>query len=369
MALGGLRVGGHVDRYVTRLFALSYLTAFLLVVGLYFVLDLSVNLGEYLQEQPDGSKPSLALIGRYYGLHLPFLYLEMSPFVTLVAGLFTAARTVRNNELVAALAAGISARRLFAPVLAGALVLAGGMFALREWATDALSRERDFLRERLLEQRSEVVYENLWVRDDQGRRLRVEEYRPAREEGRGLVAYSTDEAATISIDAAAMVDPRRDRGRWHWSLEQGFRTHVDAAGREREALQDFDAVDVGPRDIELAHRGSKNTLDLSFAEASRLHRRDPDNLQYRTVRQYHLTFPLAGVVLLLVGLPFLVGQERGRGVERFAIGVLLCMAYFVVDFVARSYGISGHIGPVYAAWFPLVLFGSLGLVLFGSMRT
>jgi hypothetical protein len=41
----------------------------------------------------------------------------------------------------------------------------------------------------------------------------------------------------------------------------------------------------------------------------------------------------------------------------------------VVDFLARSFGISGHIGPVYAAWFPLVLFGSLGLALFGSMRT
>jgi lipopolysaccharide export system permease protein len=364
-----LRIGGHVDRYVAKLFALSYLTAFLLVVGLYFVLDLSVNLDEYLQVQPDGTKPAFVTVARYYALHLPFLYLEMSPFVTLVAGLFTAARSVRNNELVAALGAGISARRLFAPVLAGGVLLAGGMFALREWATASLSRERDFLRERLLEQATEVVYQNLWVRDDEGQRLRVEEYRPALEEGRGLLAYFTTPDSTISIDAETMGEPRRAGGRWHWSLDQGFRTHVDATGPQREPLSDFDAVDVGPRDFELAKRGSDHPLDLSFSEASRLHRRDPDNLQYRTVRQYHLTFPLAGVVLLLVGLPFLVGQDRGRGVERFAVGVLLCMAYFVVDFVARTFGITGQIGPVYAAWFPLVLFGSLGLVLFGSMRT
>ena len=57
MALRRLRIGGHVDRYVAQLFALSYLTAFLLVVGLYVVLDLSVNVDEYLQEQADGSKP------------------------------------------------------------------------------------------------------------------------------------------------------------------------------------------------------------------------------------------------------------------------------------------------------------------------
>jgi lipopolysaccharide export system permease protein len=87
------------------------------------------------------------------------------------------------------------------------------------------------------------------------------------------------------------------------------------------------------------------------------------------VRQYHLTFPLAGLVLLLVGLPFLMGQERGRGVERVAVGILICIAYFAVDFVARTLGITGQIGPIYAAWFPFVFFGSLGAVLYGTMRS
>ena len=131
----------------------------------------------------------------------------------------------------------------------------------------------------------------------------------------------------------------------------------------------FDAVDVGPADFATAHRGHEAPLELSFAEATDLHERDPDNLQYRTVRQVHLTFPLAGLVLLLVGLPFVVGQERGRGVERVATGALLCTIYFAVDFVARSLGLTGQIGPIYAAWFPLVLFGSLGLVLYASMRS
>ncbi len=369
MALRWLPIGGRLDRYVARLFAQSYLAAFFLVIGLYVVLDLSVNLDEYLQPGAGAAKPSMLLVARYYALHVPFLYLEMSPFVTLVAGLFSAARCVRDNELVAALGAGISARRLFAPVLCGAVLCAVGMFALREWATSSLSRERDLLRERLLEQEQEVVYRNLWVRDDAGQRLRVEEFRPAQAEGRGLLAYFTTDKATVTVDAEVMRDARRVDGRWTWTLEQGVRTFADGTGRRKEALGEFQGVDVGPRDFELAQRGAERALDLSYAEASLLHRRDPDNLQYRTVRQYHLTFPLAGLALLLVGLPFLVGQERGRGIERFGIGVLLCMAYFVVDIVARTLGLQGELGPLYAAWFPLVLFGSLGIVLFSSMRT
>lgn len=372
-----LKLGGRLDRYVARLFAMSYVTAFLVVVGFYVIIDLSVNLDEYIQEHADGSTPSLVTIGRYYLFHMPFLYLEMSPFVTLVAGLFAATRMVKNNEIVAALGAGVSARRLFAPICFGALVLAGGMFLLRETATDGVGRERDALREYLQEQRDVLSYRSLWVRDAQERRLWVREYLPeggpgstgTGPEAHQLMAHLTAGTARVAIEAQRMHSPEKIDGGWRWRLDDGYRTYVNAAGREGAELDYFDAVDVGPDDFETAYRGRERPLELSFAEATSLHERDPDNLQYRTVRQYHLTFPLAGFVLLLVGLPFLVGGERGRGVERVAVGLLICIAYFAVDFIARTLGITGQIGPVYAAWFPFVLFGSLGAVLYGTMRT
>ena len=372
MAVRRLLLGGRLDRYVLRLFAQSYLTAFLLVVGLYVIVDLSVNVDEYLQEHADGSTASLATIGRYYLLHLPFLYLEMSPFVTLVAGLFAGTRLVKNNEIVAALSAGVGARRLLAPMLVCALALAAGMFGLREWATDSVGRERDRLRAHLLEQEDRLVYPNLWVRDDLGERLRVTESYPEGEEGPeafGLLARFTVGDATVAIDATRMSAPELVDGRWRWRLEDGARTYVDAEGRKRTELLAFSEVNVGPDDFETAFRGRERPLELTFAEATTLHHRDPTNLQYLTVRMYHVTFPLAGLVLLLVGVPFLIGQERGRGVERVAIGVLMCMVYFAVDFVTRTMGITGQLGPVYAAWFPLVLFGSLGAVLYGTMRS
>ncbi len=366
--------GGRLDRYVMRLFGLSYLAAFLLVVGLYVIIDSSVNLDEYLTEHADGTMPGMGTIGRYYALHLPFLYLEMSPFVTLVAGLFTAAKMVRHNEVVAALNAGVSSRRLFAPVYLGAVLLAGGMFALREWATEALSRERDVLREYLIEQREEPVLENFWVKDSDRQRVRLEEYRAngpltGGPEMTGITSMIAVGDAAVAIDAALAHSPELVDGRWRWQLVDGHLTYVDESKRRGERIEVFDHVNVGPDDVEVAWRGRTHPLDLSFAQVRVLLERDPDNLQYRTVRQYHLTFPLAGLLLLLVGMPFLVGQRRGRGVERVGVGVLLCLVYFGTDFVTRTLGLQGLLGPVYAAWFPVVLFGSLGLVLTGSMRS
>jgi lipopolysaccharide export LptBFGC system permease protein LptF len=68
-------------------------------------------------------------------------------------------------------------------------------------------------------------------------------------------------------------------------------------------------------------------------------------------------------------VPFVVGDERGKAGERIARGFLLCVAYFGVDFVARTLGLQGTVGPVFSGWLPLVLFGSLGAVLTAFMRS
>ena len=98
-------------------------------------------------------------------------------------------------------------------------------------------------------------------------------------------------------------------------------------------------------------------------------RGDPSNMQYRTLLQYHITFPLAGLILLAVGLPFALGQERGRAGERVAKGFFLCAAYFAFEFAVRTLGLQGQIGPLFAGWVPVLTFGALGTVLFGSMRS
>jgi lipopolysaccharide export system permease protein len=90
---------------------------------------------------------------------------------------------------------------------------------------------------------------------------------------------------------------------------------------------------------------------------------------YQTLLQYHLTFPLANVVLLLVGLPVMMRHDRAKGAEGLAAGCLLCVFYFAADFVFRSLGLQGSLDPKLAAWTPVLFFGSLGLVLVDSMKS
>ena len=367
-----MKFGGRLDRYVGWLFVKSYLAAFLLVVGLYLIIDMAGNLDEYLEPIKGKLTPSPFDVARFYVLRLPFLYLEMSPFVTLVAGLFTAAKMVRFNEVVAALGAGVSLRRVMLPVFLGASFLALGMFVLREWATEEIGSRRDALLDRLEKRRPFPVYEDFWITARDGRMVRIDEYHSGLAGDTepmivGLNVYAQGEGSrSISADRAWPLPPLKE-GRWR--LEGGRRFDAAAALQPRTTPEVLEELRFTPADVELHWKGRNHTLDLSFTEALTLLERDPDRFEYRTLFHYLLTFPLAGLVLLSVGLPFVLGQERGRAAERIAIGLFLCVAYFGMDLVTRTLGLDGLLGPIHAAWLPVVTFGSLGAVLSGSMRS
>jgi len=372
---GGLRLAGKIDGYVGGLFLAAYATSLLLIVGLVMIFDLASNLSWFEPWDDGGSAPTRAIVS-YYLVQTPFLYLQVAPFVTVLAGLFTVSRLVKNNEIIAALAAGISARRMLLPIFAGGLLAAAGMFALRELATGTLGFQRDALLDLLDQRREEQVIENLWFRDDYGNVVRLIEFRPSTRpvsggapiaEVRGLEVTLQEEGVAKLVRAPRAVWTHYPGGD-AWRLEGGRVQEVE----NETSVYDIDVLEgvrFTPADVLLSHKGRERTMELSFGELESLAAKDPGNVAYQTLMQYHLTFPLANLVLLLVAIPRMVGRERGRRMEGLVEGSLLCVFYFCFDFVARALGMDGTLSPLLASWLPVLGFGSLGVALLESMRT
>ena len=367
MSARRLPAGGRLDRYVGAIFAASYATALLVVVGLYFIMDLATNLDEFLEPWPGGVKAPGAVVAQYYLLNLPYLFLQSAPFVTLTGGMFTVSRLQKSNEVAAALAAGISARRLLAPIFLGGLVSAALMFGLRELVPTTVGPKRDAYLHMLTHKRSDVVHRSLWVRDLGGSVVRLGEFRPLANEVREFEATLRTDTAYVTIEAPRMVHEVRG-GELAWWMDEGVRKEVGEQERTT-AVERLQGFELTPELALTYQRMRSNPLELSFGEALLLASRDPDNVVYQTLLQYHLTFPLASVVLLLVGLPLLLRPERARGASGIVAGLLLCVFYFAADFVFRNMGLQGALDPLLASWLPVLLFGSLGVVLFDSIRT
>lgn len=370
MRVGGLTLGGRLDRYVGALFAGAYATSLLLVVGLAVIIDVASNL-DYFAPWEDGSTAPASWILRYYALNTPFLYLQVAPFVTVSAALFTVVKLTRHGELVACLNAGVSARRAMLPVFCGAALAAAGMIAMREAATDSFGPQRDRLRHVLDTHTHDWRLRNVLTRDVYGNVVNAREFRPDRGEivGLEMVGSRGPGSATILFVSAQRASFGERDGRPGWALEGGTLREETGDVSRRAELEWFDIADVTPRDLVLADKGDDRALELSLGELDELARRDPDNLQYQTLFHYNVTFPLANLVLLLITLPFLFGLERGKTVEGLGKAALMCVIYFAFDFIARSLGMEGSISPLWSGWVVVLVFGSLGAVLFEGLRT
>lgn len=366
-----LALGGHLDRYVSKMFAASWATSLLIVVGLFLIMDLAQNFDEFLDVWPDGSQPGTELVATYYLLNIPSLFLQCAPFVCFTAGLFTLGRLAKHNEVQAALAAGLDARRVLLPIFVGGLVSMFLMVAVRELSSSGLAQKRDGIAWVLRNQQSDLVYEDLYIRDVGGGIIRLKEYRPSDGETapeiRGMEATVKRDKRWITVLADRMVHEERD-GETVWWMEGGERYEV-GEDEQRTSLDRLEEFDFTP-DLALSYQRERvNPLDLSISEILMLAERDPENVKYQTLLHYHMTFPLACIVLLLVGLPFQLRLDRGGGAEGLIRGLLLCVFYFAADFACRNFGLQGTLDPLLASWLPLLAFGSLGVVLYDGIQT
>ena len=372
-----LPLGGRLDRYVLAHFVQSYLTAMLLMTGLFMVIDMASNLDNYLETWEDGSTVPASVLLQYYLLNLPYLFLQVAPFVTLIAGMFTVAKMLRAREVTAILSAGVSARRMLVPLFLSGLILALGMFLLREAVGKGVAGKRDSLRFVLEEQQFEEYYENLAVLEESGSTVFMDLFYPPGDDGSparvdGLTAIlrqpsSYGVSQYIRTDAESAVYDQASRT---WLLQGGQRAIIDVGGKHRvNAIDKLEGYEFTPELALTFMRAHEAPLELSFSEVEELMKRDPDDTSYQTLWHYHLTFPLANLILLLVGIPLMFTYERGRGSERIAIGGLLCVFYYAADFVFRTLGIKGQLSPLLSAWIPVLIFGAIGVMLYDAMRS
>jgi lipopolysaccharide export system permease protein len=363
---------------VGGLFLSSFATALLAMVGLFLLLEFSSKLDDYLEPWEGGGHAPLMALVEYLLWTIPGLFLQLAPFATLAAGLFTATHLQRTNETVGVLSAGTSSLSLLRPVLLGGLLVALCMVGLRERGLGICVDRKEAALDILNNQRYERTYRNILVRDQDGNVVRLARYHPGGggegPRGEGLTATFQERDGWMSIEASSARwvstadagEYPRDTG--YWALTDGVRHRL---GREQtqEAVFRLEAASLTPTLASAAHRARADSQDLSLAEVRALERRDVNNVLYPTLRQIHLTFPLANLVLLLIGLPLVMRQPRSRAAGGIALACLACLFYFSADFVLRALGLQGSLSPLLATWLPILFFGSLGCVAFANQDT
>jgi lipopolysaccharide export LptBFGC system permease protein LptF len=76
------------------------------------------------------------------------------------------------------------------------------------------------------------------------------------------------------------------------------------------------------------------------------------------------------VVLLFLGLPFVLNLGNRSGFVSLALSFGICAAFYMVTSVCMNIANQSDVlKPIFAAWLPVMLFGSLGITMFDRLPT
>jgi len=377
-----------LDRYVIRQFTFAYLVCGTSIIGLFMVLEGLSKLGKFLNQD----KNVILVLFHYFMATLPVYFSQyLAPVLTLIAAMFTVTLLNRSREIVPMKAAGISVARILAPFFLLATLFAGAQIGIQELI---LPNCKDLIRKGTSYGKKKGTIRPDAVKDSARNNLsiEVEMYDPQRKRGFGVEVYERHASHTSEGDVkrygyrkifhATDIVWNEETERWElregWFHEwkpDGSPVIFSVNGTETNddvtttLVRHFDNYELDTRIRPIDFESSDRDIPyLSYAELLGQYRRYTNRRHLEVKLHQRFAFPLANLILLLLGLPYVMRSNRS-----VLIGVLVAIgiaaAYMLSTTICADLGNKGQLPPAVAAWLPVLFFGALGFTLFDGMES
>lgn len=377
-----------LDRYIARQFVFNFLMLFAVISGLYILLDLILNFDEFAaatRQASGGFFERLGdLIARAWDLYWPQLF----PLYVYIAGLlpvgaagFTLAGFVRNRELVAMMAGGISLRRVAVPLVLLTIAANALLLVDQEFIVPRLAHG-------LVEGHSKVKRAaprkiRLRFSADSHGSLFNAFFDPRTGGMESLTVLRRREAQPGVFDralervTAAQAFWNADRGGWDLVNGQLLREPPTPAGgiasgdvdyrRTIEEIQ-FLPSDLSPDTILLREHQRFRQL-LSSAQLTELIGSPlVDTRELQRIFHARYSMLLVNVLVLLMGLPLFLLRSPGPLLLPSVRAAAMCVPAWAGGFVMHQ--LSPHfLPPAAIAWLPVAIYLPIAFYMVESIET
>ena len=375
-----------LDRYIARelvspfAFGCALFTFFLVIDRIYHLTDLVVTKGV-----------PFPLVVQLLVYMLPSFLAHTLPMALLIAVLLAGGRLASDLEITAFKAAGVSALRLFRPVLGASLLVALLTAGLTLFVNPAANGEFQRQLFRIVQVRAmSALQERVFNDTFGGLTIYVEDVSASQIALRGLLVSNerdptlsriitaregrllTDElnrSITLRLMNGAVneadilpADPPRD------FTTKGVPTAGGAASSARYRYTSFDIYDMSlsmDSPLQNALRVEKPEKDLTLAELGAKiaeYRNDPHGrAPFQIERHKRYALPLAALVFGLVAFPLAIRSHRGGRSIALVGSLAILVTYYLVMTSLEGVALNTRIPSAVAIWAPNVLLTIVGL--------
>ena len=347
------------------LFAISAFTVISLSVGVMF--DLIRKIVEY------GLPLLKALQALIYSLP-SFLVLSF-PMAVLLSTLLSYGKLSANSELLALRSLGIKTSRIIAPAIAVSIFMTGLTFYFNDNLVPASNKLAEltlrsgigssFNKEKV---KYNIIFSRKGSRIDLNNKptktntLLTHIFYASRFEKNTMREVTVLDFSRVNIKQILTAKSAVfDKDNSSWIFTDGSIVSTDSIGKTtsinfKNYLYPF--VE-GPLDLAKVPKDASDMSLKEALEAERIYKKLGDLKQIRKIQvriQEKFTFPCACLVFGLIGS--ILGSKsnlRSSKSQGFGLSVLLILVYYVMSFICSSFGVTGLLPPIIAAWFPVVI--------------
>jgi LPS export ABC transporter permease LptF/LPS export ABC transporter permease LptG len=385
-----LRLASLLDRYIARAWLGNVALVLLAFAAVYFLADFMDLIDDFQQ-----NRVSAGVIVHYYTFYLFQIAFTVAPIAVLVGVLVTLGILARRNEITAMKAGGISIYRVALPVLGMGAAASLLLYVSQEWVLPHTNKmalqDRNVIKGRPAQ--SSDQFEKRWMLASDGRFYNFD-YIVEREHGprRGRAEHSRGGEFSVyglsvyDIDAVGwQLRERLFASRAYWNtgleaydLDRGWRRTTGASPSFQSFVtQRVRAIGRDPggelERPDYFKREEKPSDTMRFGELrgyiASLESRGFDVVKLRVQLHRKLAFPMVGLVMTLLAVPFSFVVARRGALYGIGIAIVIAIVYWAVLGIFEALGNNALLPAGLAAWAPNILFGAAGLYLMLTLET
>ena len=293
------------------------------------------------------------------------------PYAVLLSTLLALGLLSSHSEITAMKAGGVSLYRITFPLIFFALIASLCSFLGNEYLVPFANQRTQYLLDvevRKEEPASFFKNYKIWHHGDH-RIFNIQLLDAQKKVLQGFTLYQFDN----NFRCIQRVDAREVKwinGKWHFY--NGTVRDFDENGSIR--MTPFNETEFPLQETwESFQKVERQSEEMSYMDLStyvqKIRSAGYDSTRYLVDLHAKLSYPFLSLVMVLIGIPFALKTGRSGGIAlNIGISVVISFAFGVTFYVFLSFGKSGVLPPLLAAWTPTLLFCLAGIFTLMSVR-
>jgi lipopolysaccharide export system permease protein len=363
------------QQYILNIFLKFFFPGLIFFTGIIVITDV-FEIIPLLSEK----KIPILTVMTYFGCKIPFTVFLIIPVAVLLATISCFSLLLKNSEITAMKASGVSLHKIVSPVLTAAFFISIIAMGINEFLIPLANTKAEHTKKIQIEGKQEdrnsynVSFRtagnrfiNVGMINDDGTRMETVEVKD----------YRADNSILLRIDAQT--------AKWinnQWWLFNGierrflsfssFSSNGRTISEQRFNKKKLNILETPDeiRDIIAADKVRAEEMSMvDLWQHIELSKRSGNGVEDKLVDFYLKTsFPFASLIIALLGTSIALQSTRGAMAAGFGISIIVSFLYWESIGIGRSMGHVGVLPAILAAWLANIIFGVVGIVLLSRAR-